>query len=297
MFVKSLVLYLEGVRKDSKMFEIVSKKTLAENVVEMTIKAPRIAKTHKAGQFLILMNYEHSERIPLTIADSDKEKGEITIVFLVVGFSTKELAEKFNVGDELFSVVGPLGTPTHIEKFGRVVVIGGGLGVAPIYPICKSLKEAGNEVISIIGFRSKELMFWKEKIESASSKIIVTTDDGSYGMKGFVTHALEKLHNEGEKIDRVIAIGPPIMMKNVAKMTEPWNIPTWVSLNTIMVDGTGMCGGCRLEIGGETKFVCVDGPDFDGHKVNWEEMEIRMKVYKIEEEKIKQEHQCKIGLK
>lgn len=279
------------------MFEIVSKKILAENVIEMTFKAPRIAKAHKAGQFLILMNYEHSERIPLTIADSNRETGEVTIVFLVVGFSTKELAEKFNVGDQIYSVVGPLGTPTHIEKFGKVVVIGGGLGVAPIYPICKSLKEAANEVISIIGFRSKELMFWKERIESVSSKTIVTTDDGSFGIKGFVTTALEKLHNEGEKIDRVIAIGPPIMMKNVSKMTKPWEIPTWVSLNTIMVDGTGMCGGCRLEIGGETKFVCVDGPDFDGHKVNWEEMEIRMKVYKAEESLIQKDYQCKIGLK
>mgnify|MGYP005842783411 CR=1 FL=1 len=279
------------------MFEIVSKKTLAENVIEMTIIAPRIAKAHKAGQFLILMNYEHSERIPLTIADSNKETGEVTIVFLVVGFSTRELSEKFNVKDKIYSVVGPLGTPTHIEKFGNVVVIGGGLGVAPIYPICKSLKDAGNEVTSIIGFRSKELMFWKEKIESASSKTIVTTDDGSFEIKGFVTHALKKLYEDGEKIDRVIAIGPPIMMKNVANMTKPWNIPTWVSLNTIMVDGTGMCGGCRLEIGGETKFVCVDGPDFDGHKVNWEEMEIRMKVYKKEEENLHKDYECKIGLK
>lgn len=279
------------------MFEIVSKKILAENVVEMVIKAPRIAKAHKPGQFLIVMNYEHSERIPLTIADSDKEKGEVTIVFLVVGFSTRELMEKFDVGDKLYSIVGPLGTPTHIENFGKVVVIGGGLGVAPIYPICKGLKEAGNEVVSIIGFRSQNLMFWKEKIESVSHRTIVTTDDGTYGMKGFVTHALEKLIKDGEKIDRVIAIGPPIMMKNVSNMTKPYGIPTWVSLNTIMVDGTGMCGGCRLEIGGETKFVCVDGPDFDGHKVNWDEMEIRMKMYKMEEEAIKREYECKIGLK
>ncbi len=279
------------------MFEIVSKKILAENVVEMTIKAERVAKAHKPGQFLILMNYEHSERIPLTIADSDKEKGEVTIVFLVVGFSTNELATNFNVGDKLYSVVGPLGTPTHIENFGKVVVIGGGLGVAPIYPICKGLKEAGNEVISIVGFRSKNLMFWVQRIESVSSRIIVTTDDGSYGMKGFVTNALQKLYDEKEKIDRVIAIGPPIMMKNVSKMTLPWGIPTFVSLNTIMVDGTGMCGGCRLEIGGETKFVCVDGPDFDGHKVNWDEMEIRMKVYKNQEQQILEEHNCKIGLR
>ena len=278
------------------MFEITAKKILAEGVVEMTFKAPRIAKVHKPGQFLMVMNDEYSERIPLTIADSNPETGEITIVFLVVGRSTFDLA-KFNVGDKLFSVVGPLGTPTHIEKFGKVVVIGGGLGVAPIYPICKGLKNAGNEVVSIIGFRSKNLMFWADRIESVSTRTIVATDDGTFGQKGFVTGALEKLYSEEKDIARIIAIGPPVMMKAVAEMTRPWNISTWVSLNTIMVDGTGMCGGCRLEVDGKTKFVCVDGPDFDGHKVNWEEMAIRMKVYGHEEKHaVETDHECKIGL-
>jgi len=279
------------------MFEITQKKTLAEGVVEMTFKAPRIAKVHKPGQFLMVMNDEYSERIPLTIADSNPETGEITIVFLVVGRSTFDLAQKFDVGNQLFSVVGPLGTPTHIEKFGKVVVIGGGLGVAPIYPICKGLKKAGNEVISIIGFRSRNLMFWADRIESASTRTIVATDDGTFGQKGFVTSALEKLYAEEKDLARIIAIGPPVMMKAVAEMTRPWNISTWVSLNTIMVDGTGMCGGCRLEVDGQTKFVCVDGPDFDGHKVNWEEMAIRMKVYGHEEKHaVETDHECKIGL-
>jgi NAD(P)H-flavin reductase len=279
------------------MFEITAKKTLAEGVIEMIVSAPRVAKAHKPGQFLMVMNDEYSERIPLTIADSNPETGEVTIVFLVVGRSTFELADKYNVGDKLYSIVGPLGTPTHLEKFGKVVVIGGGLGVAPIYPICKGLKEIGNEVISIIGFRSKNLMFWVDKLESASTKTLITTDDGTFGLKGFVTTALEKLHGEETDIARIIAIGPPIMMKAVAQMTKPWNISTWVSLNTIMVDGTGMCGGCRLEVDGKTKFVCVDGPDFDGHKVNWEEMAIRMKVYRNEEtHAVDADHECKIGL-
>lgn len=279
------------------MYEITSKRVLATGVVEMTIRAPRVAKAHKPGQFLMVMNREESERIPLTIADSNPETGEVTIVFLEVGFSTIELGEQFNAGDSLFAVVGPLGTPTHVEKFGTVVVMGGGLGVAPIYPICKGLKEAGNHVITIIGYRKKELMFWEEKLASASSEIVVTTDDGSYGMKGFVSTALQKLRDEGRAMDRIIAIGPPVMMRSVAEMTRPWGISTWVSLNTIMVDGTGMCGGCRVDIGGASKFVCVDGPDFDGHQVNWDEMFARMKVYTTEERAaILANHECKLHL-
>ncbi len=265
------------------MYEITGKKSLATGVVEMKVYAPRVARHHKPGQFLMVMNDEDGERIPITIADSNAESGEVTIVFLEVGRTTIELATKFNVGDSLFAVVGPLGTPTHIENFGTVVVVGGGLGVAPIYPICKGLKEAGNKVVSIVGYRRKDLMFWEDRIESASSEMIVTTYDGSFGMKGFVTTALEKLHDEGRKIDRIIAIGPPVMMRAVSQLTEPWKISTWVSLNTIMVDGTGMCGGCRVEVGDETRFVCVDGPDFDAHKVNWDEMFKRMKVYTEEE--------------
>jgi len=279
------------------MYKITRKKVLAPGVVEMGILAPRIAKAHKPGQFLMVMNREESERIPLTIADSDPAKGEVTIVFLEVGRSTIELGEQFNEGDELFAVVGPLGTPTHIENFGTVVVMGGGLGVAPIYPICKGLKAAGNTVITIIGYRRKDIMFWEDKLRSVSSELIVSTDDGSYGTKGFVTDSLRKLHDEGRKIDRVIAIGPPIMMRAVSDMTRPWAVPTWVSLNTIMVDGTGMCGGCRVEIGKESKFVCVDGPDFDAHIVNWDQMFARMKVYTTEERAaVLANHECKLHL-
>ncbi len=279
------------------MYTITRKKVLASGVIEMGILAPRIAKAHKPGQFLMVMNREESERIPLTIADSDPATGEVTIVFLEVGRSTIELGEDFKEGDSLFAVVGPLGTPTHIEPFGTVVVMGGGLGVAPIYPICKGLKAAGNTVVTIIGYRRKDLMFWHDKLAGASTETIVTTDDGSYGSKGFVTDALKALHDGGRAIDRIIAIGPPVMMRAVSNLTQPWGIPTWVSLNTIMVDGTGMCGGCRVEIGKESKFVCVDGPDFDAHLVNWDEMFARMKVYTAEERAaILANHECKLHL-
>jgi NAD(P)H-flavin reductase len=265
------------------MYTITKKKVLATGVVEMSILAPRVAKAHKPGQFLIVMNTEDSERIPLTIADSDPEKGEVTIVFLEVGRSTIDLGQNFKEGDGLFAVLGPLGTPTHLDKAGTVVVIGGGLGVAPIYPICKGLRAAGNKVVTIIGYRRKDLMFWHDKLATVSDELIVTTDDGSYGEKGFVSDALKKIHDAGKPMDKVVAIGPPIMMRVVAEMTRPWNVPTVVSLNTIMIDGTGMCGGCRVAVGEETKFVCVDGPDFDGHKVLWDEMFSRMKVYAHEE--------------
>lgn len=265
------------------MYPILAKKTLAPGVVEMVVKAPRVAKAHKPGQFLMVMNREESERIPLTIADSDPAQGTVTLVFLEVGRSTVELGEEFQVGNNLFSVLGPLGTPTHVEPFGTVVVLGGGLGVAPIYPICKGLKEAGNHVVSIVGYRTKDLMFWQDRIASVSSEAIVCTDDGSFGQKGFVTQALHGYREAGRPMDRVIAIGPPVMMRAVAEMTRAWGVSTWVSLNTIMIDGTGMCGGCRVSVGDETKFVCVDGPDFDGHKVDWAEMFHRMGSYREQE--------------
>jgi sulfide dehydrogenase subunit beta len=265
------------------MYPILSKKTLAKGVIEMVVQAPRVAKAHKPGQFLMVMNREESERIPLTIADSDPEKGTVTIVFLEVGRSTVELGEEFQVGDSLFSVLGPLGTPTHMEKLGTVVVVGGGLGVAPIYPICKGLKEAGNTVVSIVGYRTKGIMFWQDRIADVSSETIVCTDDGSFGAKGFVTQALHQYREAGRPMDRIIAIGPPVMMRAVSEMTKPWDVSTWVSLNTIMVDGTGMCGGCRVSVGDETKFVCVDGPDFDAHKVDWTEMFHRMGSYRVQE--------------
>lgn len=279
------------------MYKITSKKRLAKGVVEMTILAPRVARNHKPGQFLMVMNDEKGERVPLTIADSNKETGEVTLVFLEVGVSTLQLGEEFEVGDSVFAITGPLGTPTHIEKYGTVIVMGGGLGVAPIYPICKGLKEAGNRVVAIVGYRSQELMFWQDRLAAVSDELIVTTDDGSFGMKGFVTDALQKLRTEGKAMDRIIAIGPPVMMKAVSDKTQDWGVSTWVSLNTVMVDGTGMCGGCRVDVGGESKFVCVDGPDFDAHKVNWAEMFARMKGYAPEEKlMIERDHQCKIGL-
>lgn len=279
------------------MYTITGKKRLAKGVVEMTVLAPRVAKNHKPGQFLMVMNDEKGERIPLTIADSDPSKGEVTLVFLEVGRSTLQLGEEFEVGDALFAITGPLGTPTHIEKYGTVVVLGGGLGVAPIYPICKGLKEAGNRVVAIVGYRAKDLMFWQDRIASVSDELIVTTDDGSFGTKGFVTDALQALRDAGRPMDRIIAIGPPVMMKAVADRTRDWGVPTVVSLNTIMIDGTGMCGGCRVAVGGESKFVCVDGPDFDAHKVDWSEMFSRMKGYAPEERTaIERDHKCKIGL-
>lgn len=267
------------------MYPITYKKVLATGVVEMRLLAPRVAKAHKPGQFLMVMNDENSERIPLTIADSDPATGEVTIVFLEVGRSTIDLGQNYKEGDALFAVLGPLGTPTHIERYGEVVVIGGGLGVAPIYPICKGMRAAGNRVTTILGYRRKDLMFWQDRLAEVSDELFVTTDDGSYGMKGFVTTALQKLHDEGRKMDRIVAIGPPIMMRVVSDLTRPWGVPTVVSLNTIMIDGTGMCGGCRVSVGDETKFVCVDGPDFDGHKVDWDQMFARMKVYAEEEHK------------
>lgn len=279
------------------MYAITGKKRLAKGVVEMTVKAPRVAKNHKPGQFLMVMNDEKGERVPLTIADSNPETGEVTLVFLEVGASTLQLGEEFEVGDSVFAVTGPLGTPTHLEKFGTVVVMGGGLGVAPIYPICKGLKEVGNKVVAIVGYREKDLMFWQDRIASVSDELIITTDDGSFGTKGFVTDALKRLHDEHRPMDRIIAIGPPVMMKAVSDLTADWGVSTWVSLNTIMIDGTGMCGGCRVTVGNESKFVCVDGPDFDAHQVNWAEMFARMKGYVPEERAaIERDHKCKIGL-
>lgn len=278
------------------MYKITKKKILASGVVEMKILVPRIAKAHRPGQFLIMMSDEKSERIPLTIADSDPDTGEVTIVFLEVGRTTVDLAINYEEGEEVFAVVGPLGTPTEIENFGNVVVIGGGLGVAPIYPIVKGMREAGNHVTTIVGYRRRDLMFWDEKLGSVSDELIITTDDGSVGIKGFVSTALQQLHDKGRKIDRVVAIGPPIMMKVICEQTRPWETPTWVSLNTVMVDGTGMCGSCRIEVGGETKFVCVDGPDFDGHKVSWDEMFSRLGAYRSEEhEALEADHKCKLA--
>ena len=265
------------------MYEIVEKKVLSETVKLMKIKAPLVAKKAQAGQFIILRIDEKGERIPLTIADFDRKKGTITIIFMEVGKTTKQLGT-LKVGDSLENFAGPLGMPSEIEKYGTVVCIGGGVGIAPLYPIVKALKEAGNHVVSILGARNEKLLLLEDEIESFSDEFYIATDDGSKGHKGFVSDVLQKQIDEKEKIDMVMAIGPVIMMKVVADLTKKYNIKTLVSLNPIMVDGTGMCGGCRVSVGGETKFACVDGPEFDGHKVDFENLMLRNRRFIKEEE-------------
>jgi len=259
------------------------------------VHAPEIARKHRAGQFVIVLLHEHGERIPLTIADSDAEAGTITLVVQEVGKSTMEMGT-LEQGATI-EVVGPLGSATHIEDFGTCVCIGGGAGIAPLLPIARALKEAGNHVVSILGGRTEELVILRPEMEAASNEMIYTTDDGSFGRKGLVTHALETFVEEHGKPDLVIAIGPAIMMKAVAEMTRPLEIPTVVSLNTIMIDGTGMCGGCRVAVGGESKFVCVDGPEFDAHKVDFDLMMKRQRTYLMQEEKARkrflEQHECK----
>lgn len=264
-------------------YKIISKKELCTNQYELVIDAPYVVRNAKAGQFIILRAEENGERIPLTIADVDKEKGELTIVFMAVGYTTKKLAE-YNVGDELIDLAGPLGQPTHIKKYGTVVCLAGGYGAAPCYLISKAFKDAGNKVYMIMGARNKDLIFWQDKMKSACNELFITTDDGSLGEKGFVTQVLERIM-ENEKVDYAIAVGPMPMMRAVANMTRDKNIYTEASMNPIMVDGTGMCGACRLTVGGETKFACVDGPDFDAHKIDFDEVINRCKIYKDEEKK------------
>ncbi|PLX41350.1 MAG: ferredoxin-NADP reductase [Deltaproteobacteria bacterium] len=267
------------------MFEIVSKEKLGPAVFRMDIAAPDIARKHQAGNFIMLRINEEGERIPLTVADKDAEKGTVTLVFQAVGKTSAELAELCE-GDSLLDFVGPLGKPTHIEKFNGVVVcVGGGIGVAPVHPIACALKDIGNRVISIIGARSKELLIMEEEMKATSDELIVCTDDGSYGKQGFVTEALDEvIRREGkENVALVVAIGPVPMMRFCAKTTEPYGVHTEVSLNPIMVDATGMCGACRVTVGGETKFACVDGPEFDGHKVDFDELTKRLAMYKESE--------------
>lgn len=278
------------------MYEIVKKEILSDVVVMMVVQAPQVARKAKAGQFAIVRTYEQGERIPLTIADYDREAQTITLVIQEVGKSTMEMG-KLEVGDKFATVAGPLGHPTEIENYGTVVMIGGGVGIAPIYPITRVLKEAGNHVISIIGARNKSLLFWEDRMRAVSDELIVCTDDGSYGRKALVVEPLKELLETRKEIARVWVIGPAIMMKFAAAATWPYNVPTIVSLNTIMIDGTGMCGGCRVLLDGGAQFVCVDGPEFDAHKVNWDVMLSRMQFYRAEEqlavERWKQ-HQCRL---
>jgi len=273
---------------------IVAKKKLSADVYEMVLEAPLIAKARKAGQFVIVqIDTEWGERIPLTIADADPAAGTMTIVFQAVGATTHRLAEK-NVGDFVDNILGPLGNPTHIAKVGTVVCVGGGIGVAPLHPIAQAMKAAGNRVIIIIGARNKDLVIFEDRMRKIADELVIVTDDGSYGRKALVTEPLKEYCSADPKPDLAVAIGPPIMMKFCAEATRPFGVSTVVSLNTIMIDGTGMCGGCRVTVGGETKFVCVDGPEFDGHQVDFENMMTRLRAYKSREDE--DHHDCHLGL-
>ncbi|AOY57404.1 NfnA: NADH-dependent ferredoxin:NADP+ oxidoreductase, subunit alpha [Desulfococcus multivorans] len=265
-----------------KMFEIVKREEMAGGTVILNeIAAPLIARKAKPGQFVIIKANEEGERIPLTMADTDPDKGTITIIYMVVGKSTA-LFKTLNVGDGYQDVIGPLGKATHLEKQGTVVCVGGGTGIAVLHPITRALKEIGNRVIGIIGARNRDLLILEDKMRSASNELHVCTDDGSYGRPGFVTEALKEIL-EKEDVRQVVAIGPVPMMKFVSGITAEYNVPTLVSLNPIMVDGTGMCGGCRVTVGGETRFACVDGPEFDGHKVDYDELMKRLQAYSEDE--------------
>ena len=271
------------------MFKIVSKEHLNPTVTRMVVDAPFIARKAEPGQFIIFRAFEDSERVPLTIADTDREAGTVTIIYQIVGGATMEL-DTMQAGEYLQDFVGPLGVATHTEGLKKVCVVGGGVGCAIAYPVTKKLHQQGCEVHAVVGFRNKDLVILEDEFKAASDKLVMMTDDGSYGEKGLVTGALEKLINEGNEYDEVIAIGPLVRMKFVCGVTKKYGIKTVVSMNPIMIDGTGMCGGCRLTVGGETKFACVDGPDFDGHLVDFDEAMKRGAMYREFEQHAREEH-------
>ncbi len=276
------------------MNRILSTRQLSAEVFQFEVEAPLIARERKPGQFIILqIDTDFGERIPLTISDADPVKGSITLIFQAVGATTHKLAA-LKAGDSIEAILGPLGRPTHIENFGTVVCVGGGVGIAPLHPIVEGLKKAGNKIITILGARTKELIILEDKMRALSDEFIIVTDDGSLGRKGLVTDPLKEICGRDPKPNLAVAIGPTIMMKFCAAATLPFGVPTVVSLNTIMIDGTGMCGGCRVTVGGETKFVCVDGPEFDGHKVDFEGMMSRLRAYKPREDQ--DHHKCHIDL-
>ncbi len=276
------------------MYEILAKEELAPVTKLFEVHAPAVARKAQAGQFVIIRLHEEGERIPLTIADYDRQRGSITLVVQEVGKTTMELGT-YQVGDHLASFTGPLGRPSRIEQYGTVLCVGGGVGIAPIYPIARSLRAAGNKVISIIGARNVDLLFWEEKMRAVSDELIVCTDDGSYGRKALVTIPMKELLGGEEPIDRIWAIGPAIMMKFCALTGQPFGVPMEVSLNSIMVDGTGMCGACRVEVGGQTRFVCVDGPEFDAYQVDWDQLLARQRIYREQEQLAVEEwkHKCR----
>ncbi len=278
------------------MYEIVAKEDLAPVTKLFEVRAPTVAHKARAGQFVIVRIDEEGERIPLTIADYDRERGTITLVVQEVGKTTMQMGA-MQAGDHFASFTGPLGLPSEVEDFGTVLCVGGGVGIAPIYPIARDLKEAGNTVLSIIGARNKDLLFWEDKMRAVSDELIVCTDDGSYGRKALVTIPMKEMLEAGRPIAHIWAIGPAIMMKFCALTTQPFGVPTTVSLNSIMVDGTGMCGACRVEVGGQTRFVCVDGPEFDGHQVDWDQLLARQRIYLDQEKQAveKWQHDCQCG--
>jgi len=273
------------------LFKILEKTFLQEIVVKMVIEAPEIARKRKAGQFIVLMIDEQGERIPLTIADSDSEKGTITIIYQIVGKTTAKMS-RMEKGDFILNVLGPLGHPTEIENFGTAVVVGGGVGIGVAYPIAAALKKAGNKVISIIGARTKDILILEDEMRKVSDQLLVATDDGSYGFHGFVSAVLQNVIDSKEKIDIVYAIGPVPMMRVLANLTKPYGLKTIVSLNPIMVDATGMCGACRVSVGGKTKFGCVDGPEFDGHEVDFNLLITRLRMYADQEKQAMERYRC-----
>lgn len=277
-----------------QQYQIVKKKVLTPEISQISVHAPLVAAKAKAGQFIILRVDENGERIPLTISSADQENGTITVIFQKVGGTTLAL-DQLNEGDCLHDFVGPLGEPTHVEDLGRVAVLGGGLGCAIALPVARALHEAGNQVDLIGGFKTKEIVILEEEMSHACTDLHICTDDGTYGYHGFVTGKLEELIQSGVKFDHVFAIGPLMMMKFACKLTEKYSIPTTVSMNPIMIDGTGMCGGCRLTVGGEVKFACVDGPDFDGHQVDFDEVIARNATYREFEAERKRDHLCRLG--
>ncbi|MDY3032030.1 MAG: sulfide/dihydroorotate dehydrogenase-like FAD/NAD-binding protein [Clostridia bacterium] len=275
-------------------YKIVTKKILNPQIFLMEVEAPLIAKKAEPGQFIILRIDEHGERVPFTVADFDREKGTVTIIVQIVGKTTRDLAE-VPEGAELLDFAGPLGTPTPLDGIKKAAVIGGGLGTAIAYPQAKKLHGMGADVTVITGFRDKDLVILEDELKKCSDKLIITTDDGSNGVKGFVTDRLKELLDAGEKFDEVIAIGPLVMMKAVCDVTKEYGIKTTVSMNPVMIDGTGMCGGCRVIVGGETKFACVDGPDFDGHQIDWDSAMKRSRMFKKYEQKSCEDGYCRIG--
>lgn len=267
------------------MFKVLEKGLLAENIYRMVVEAPLVAEKAKAGNFVIVRVSDVGERIPLTICDNDPERGTLTLIIQAVGKSTRDLVN-IPVGDYVKDVLGPLGTATEIKDMGRIIAVMGGIGVAPMLPLLRAYRKKGAEIISILGARTKDLLILQDEVRSLSDEVILVTDDGSEGMKGLVTDPLRQRLESGEHFDMAIAIGPARMMQAASKVTEEFNLPTLVSLNSIMIDGTGMCGGCRVSINGETKFACVDGPDFDGHAVNFDELVVRQGYYRDEEDHV-----------